>query len=118
MENNYIKIKGLGSIVLKGEKPKPKVEYLISIRAELAEIKKNIQDSENPFYTFIFEYLTTELIQEIGSAQKLEVQKGKSLSQIFRFACRDVARKMGIDTEDYYKERMSEIIKAEEEKLT
>ena len=118
MAENRIKIRGLGNIILKGENPEPSKEYLISIKAELRKIEKDITDKDDPFYTFIMEYLNTELVQEIGASKKLEVQKGKTLSQKLRFAIQDLARIQGIDEDNFYQSEMSKLINNYEEKLT
>ena len=112
---NKIKIKGLGNVVLLDQNPVPEKEYLICIKAELRKIEKDISDKDNPVYTFIMEYLATENITEIGTARHLQVQKGKTPSQVLRWILEDEARMKGVDPEEYYKAEMAKII--EERKL-
>ena len=111
--NNKIRIKGLGNIVLIGDKIEPEKEYLVSIRVELGAISKDIKDKNDPIYTYICEYINTELVQEIGSSKKLKVVMGRTWSQKVKFALEQLAVKKGIDPEIFYeqeqKKRLAEI---------
>jgi len=119
MSNNKLKLTGLGSMVLIGEKIDPEKEYLISIRAELKEITKNIEDKDDPFYTFIMVYLNTELVQCIGESRQLKVEHGKTMSQKIRWALEALGEKKGIDKLEYYeseqKKRLDAIMNELEE---
>ena len=109
MSEDKIKIIGIGGIVLKGGKPEPDKDYLISLRAALSEIRKNVKDTNNPYNVYVMDYINTELVQLIGG-KKIEVQKGKTQSQVQRFLIEDIAVLKGLDKDDYYKQRMSQNI--------
>ena len=107
---DYIKIKGLSSIVLIGDKPLPEKEYLISIKAELEGITKDIKDKDNPAYTYLMRYLSTEMINEIGSSKKIKVENGKTKSQKLRWAIETEGNQLGLDEKDYYDKEMSKLV--------
>ena len=107
MPDNKIKISGLGSMVLTDqEKIEPEKEYLISLRAELKKIEKNIEDKDEPFYTFVMEYLNTELVQRIGDSRKLKIKHGKTDSQNLRWFIESVGRVKGLDPKEFYHSEM------------
>ena len=116
MENQRGKIRGLGQIVLLGDTPKPDMDYLVSLRVGLEKIEKDVQDKENPIYTFIFRYINTEQILELQTGKKIEARKGRSQSQVFRWECEKTAIARGIDPEIYYQDRMNELISQEKSK--
>jgi len=61
--DNKLKISGLGSMVLVGqEKIEPEKEYLISIRAELKKIEKDIEDKDEPSDPNLNPFLHLEFI--------------------------------------------------------
>lgn len=113
--NSKIRIKGLGNIVLIGEKIEPEKEYLISIRAELRKIEKDITDKDDPIYTYIMEYLNTELVQQVGDSKKLKVEHGKTKSQKLRWAIENEGVYLGLD--DYYNKEMDRLIAERMEKI-
>lgn len=118
MSNNRIKISGLGNLVLVGQEViKPEIEYLISIRAELKKIEKNIEDKDEPFYTFVLDYLNTELVQEIGSTHKLKVEHGRTPSQKLRWTIESVGKVNGVDPKEFYNSEMSKLIEEYSNKL-
>ena len=79
--DNKIKIRGLGGILIIGDKPEPEKEYLIAIKAELESITKDIKEKDNPIYLYSMRYLSTEMINEVGSSRKIKVINGKTKSQ-------------------------------------
>ncbi len=97
MGTNYIKIKGLSSILTKGGKIEPDKDYLISIRAALTDIKKNVEDRESPYFTYIVKYIATEAVNEIGSSEKIKVVNGKTPSQRLMYAIRGYLSRIGDD---------------------
>ena len=107
---DYIKIRGIGGIVLVGDKPLPEKEYIIAIKAELEGIIKDIKEKENPQYTYLMRYLSTEMINEIGSSKKIKVEHGKTKSQKLRWAIEEEARQLGLDEKDYYDKEMDKLI--------
>ena len=107
---DYIKIKGLGGIVLIGDKPLPEKEYVIAIKAELEGITKDIKEPENPQYTFSMRYLSTEQIMEIGSSKKIKVENGKTWSQKLRWALETEGNQLGLDEKEYYNKEMSKLV--------
>lgn len=115
--SDYLKIKGVNSILLTGEKPLPGKEYLISIRAELYGITKDIKDPENPSYTYLLAYLATEGVQEIGTKKMLKVQNGKTPSQKLRFAIEAEAKQLGLDRDEYYEQEMNKLISQRMERI-
>ncbi len=108
--NNYLKIRGLGILFLLGDNPAPEKEYLISIKAELEGIIKDIKDKDNPAYTYLMRYLSTEMISEIGSSKKIKVENGKTKSQKLRWAIETEASQLGLDAKDYYDKEMNKLI--------
>ena len=116
VENQKGKVRGLGNIVLTGDTPKPDMDYLISLRVALEKIEKDVQDKENPVYTFIFRYINTEQILELQTGKKIEARKGRSQSQMFHWECEKTARTRGIEPEIYYQDRMNELISQEKSK--
>ena len=108
--NDYLKIKGLGRIVLLGEPPENGKDYILSIRIARSGVSKDEKDIENPVETYLMEYLNTEQLQEIGKSTTIKVQKGKTRSQALRFTIEDLARQEGIDEEVFYNQELSKII--------
>lgn len=92
----YIKITGTGSILTEG-KLEPDKDYLISIRAALTDIKKNVEDKDDPYYTYIAKYISTESVNEIGSSEKIRVVNGKSPSQRLMWAIKGYLSRVGED---------------------
>ncbi len=119
MAIHKIKIYGLGDIVLKGENPEAGKDYLVSIRAEVKKIEKDISDIADPFYLFKMYYKNTENIQEIGTSRKLKVEHGKTWAQKIRWVLESLGTKKGIDPDLYYeqeqKRRLAEILNELEE---
>ena len=113
MTFNYLKVKGLGSIVLPDERPEPNKDYLLSLIISLSSINKNLEDAENPYYTYICKYISTNELKEIGASKKLKVVMGRTWSQKVKFALGQLAVKKGIDPEIFYeqeqKKRLAEI---------
>jgi len=115
---NKIRLKGLGHIVLVGtEKIEPEKDYLVSLRVALRKIEKDISDLQDPVYTFICEYLNTELVQIIGDSRKIKVEHGKTSSQKLRWVIQAVAELEGKDPEQYYQQEMSKLIENYSSKL-
>lgn len=108
--DNKIKIKGLGGILMIGDKPGPEIEYLLSIKVELEGIIKDLKEKDNPQYTYLMRYLSTEQIMEIRSKKKIEVQNGKTDSQKLRWAIETEANQIGVDEKDYYHKEMQKLI--------
>ena len=110
MTSNYLKIKGIGSIVLPDEKPEPNKDYLLSLVISLSSINKNLEDSENPYYTYICKYISTNELKEIGASNIIKVIKGKSPSQIQRFKINEYLLRSGKEVnEENYKIIMDKI---------
>ncbi len=107
--SEYLKIKGLGSIVLVGDVPIAERDYLVAIRCALSSINNNVEDIENPRQTYILRYINTENVMECGTQKKIEVQKGKTPSQILRWILEDYAFQLGKDKDEFYAEEMKRI---------
>ena len=110
---DYIRIKGLGSVLLTGDKPLPEKEYLVSLRVELEGIVKDIKDPTEPQYSYLMRYVSTEGVQEIGSKKKIKVENGKTYAQKIRWALEKLAEKKGVDKDEFYeseqKQRLEKI---------
>jgi hypothetical protein len=108
---DYLKIKGLGSIVLVGDAPEQGKDYLISIRAGLSAITENVEDPDEPRQTYILKYINTEQVMEVGASKKLKVQNGKTPSQILRYLILEYLGSVGKEqSEENYKAEMDKII--------
>ena len=112
-----LRVKGLGSVILLGEPPELQKEYILSLRIERKKDEIDHTDKENPETTYVCQYLTTEQLIEVGSRKKLETQKGKTQSQVLRWAIYDNASASGADPEEYYKKEMSRYIEEQKAKL-
>lgn len=107
--DNKIKIIGLGDILLIGENPDPQKDYLVAITAGIKEIKKNVEDIDNPFYVYVMKYKTTEMVQSVGG-RKLRVEHARTQSQKMRWAIEKVGEKRGIDKDEFYQSETNKII--------
>ncbi len=110
------KLKGLGSLTLVGDVPELGKEYLMSIVVERSAKKTDEKDPEKPEDIYELTYLRTEQCMEIGSTKKLQVQNGKSQSQVLRYLIQGLARQKGLDEDLYYQESMAKIIEKVREK--
>ena len=107
---NKLKIRGLGDLVLVGDIPKSDIDYIVSLRACLKKIEKDVQDTENPAYTYILQYQSTENIMEFGAKKKLIVENGRTDSQKLRWSLEKLGEKKGLDPKDYYHQEMNKFI--------
>lgn len=112
-----LKVRGLGNLELVGGIPEVNKDYLLSLRVSRSGVEVDEQDSQNPVNVYVMKYLATELLQEINTRKEIKVEKGKTQSQKLRWTIYDLAVKLGKDENEFYKERMSEIIEVERQKL-
>lgn len=118
MSNARIKIKGLGSIVMKnGGQIDKDTDYIVALRVALSEIHSNVEDSSNPFKVFVCKYISTELVKRIGDKQEIKVERAKSKSQVARAIISEIARRKGLSEQEYYDKEMDNFIAEKDKEL-
>ena len=90
MSDTKAKIRGLGELLL-SETPKPDTDYLITLRVALSKIEKDVEDTENPFYTYVLKYISTEEMTEELTQRKIKAETSKTYSKKIRDVLRLLA---------------------------
>ncbi len=112
-----LKVRKMGSLELIDAVPELGKDYLLTIRVSRSGTEVDEKDENELITYYVMEYINTEALVEAGTRKKLMVRSGKTQSQKLRWILTQIAENKGEDPEEYYKQKMSEIIDFFQKKL-
>ena len=108
---NKLKLVGTHNIELFDSPPENQVDYLLSLRVSLDEIRtKPTQGEEQESIIYVMKVLHPESFMKIGESKTIKIAKGTTPSQQLRWALMDYFQRSGVeDTEENYEKEMQKI---------